>query len=241
MNSDQRADSRAAGVAGVAAAVLLLVSALIRGGEPFPDASIDTLLGWYHQHRHLIQITSALNGLAAIPLLVFVSGIRHRLARDEGRSGWLSTTLFAGAITSTTVATIGSLPALMLVLAANRTGPAPSDSVVHLLADLNFFQHGNLGLLSAVFVGALGWLALRGNLASRWVGWLAMTAGAFAVIGGTVSFFPSTAGKPNPIGLLGFIGFVLTQIAVLATGLHMIKTRASSDTEAAAAHLVSTP
>lgn len=55
-------------------------------------------------------------------------------------------------------------------MAVNRPGPPPAASVVHLLADLNFFQHGNLGLLSSVFVGSLGLLALRRCFSARWVG-----------------------------------------------------------------------
>ncbi len=219
-------ERRLAGGMGVASAVLLLVSGLIMAGAPLPDASAPELLAWYHDNRFLVHTAGALNGLAAIPFLVFAAHLRHRLTLD--RSGFLSTILFAGAVALVTASTISSLPAAALTLLAGRSEPTPSPSIVHLLADMNFFQHGNMGLLSVPLMGALALLALWGYIGARWVGWLAAVATVLALMAGPASFFPSAAGKPNPLGLLGLAGFVISQVSIIAIGGMMVAGRGST-------------
>ena len=216
---------RVTGALGVASAVLLLVSAALVAGAPFPNASAAQIVIWYQQNRTLVQTAAALNALAAVPLLLFVSGIRHEFTLTAGDDARLSNTLFAGTITFVSLETISSLPAIGMSLLVNRPGSAPSDALVHLLADLSFFQHGNIGILASVFIGSLGLLALRGSIARRWVGWMAVTAAVFGIVGGFTSFFPSVTGKANAIATVSPFGFLLTQLTVIITGILMLTGR----------------
>lgn len=213
---------RLTGALAVAAAVLLLLSASLVAGAPFPDASAARIVHFYQQNRTLVQTAAALNGLAAIPLLLFVSNLRHEFTSSADEDGALSTTLFAGTIALVSLSTISSLPAIGLSLQVNRPGSAPSEGLVHLLADLSFFQHGNVGILASVFIGSLGLLALRGSIARRSVGWMAVTAAAFAVVGGVASFFPSVTGKANLVSTVSPFGFLLTQLTVIIIGILML-------------------
>ena len=220
MNFDE--ERRFAGGLGALSAVLVAASFLLLAGSPFPDASPDKILSWYHAHRTAAEAAAAINGLAAIPFLIFVAHLRARLVRTGDGPSFLVATMFGGALVTVTLSMISALPVVALSLQANRPGPPPPASLVHLLADLDFYQHGNQGLVAAVFIGSLGLLALQRRMEARWVGYVAVLAAAFSVVGGTVAFFPSRVGKPNPVGVLGPIGFLLVEVCVLAVGILMV-------------------
>src|SRR6202044_1407954 len=97
---------------------------------------------------------------------------------------------------------------------AAQPGGLSDTSLVRALGDLNTNFFSLTSVMTAVFLGALGWAMLRGDAATVWLGWLAILVAAFncvAVwIGVTFSSYHGHAWLI--IGWGAYVGFLIVML-----------------------------
>ena len=74
---------------------------------------------------------------------------------------------------------IAALPTVLLAFMDAQPGGLTDLSLVHALGDLNTIFFSATSVTTAVFTAALGWAMLRGELGTRWLGWIALVVAVF--------------------------------------------------------------
>jgi hypothetical protein len=229
---EERALRKWAGVAGVAFVVLLVVSIVLVSPAPSADKSTMKIVNWFVGHRETTFISGVLTVLSTLAFLWFLGYLHHMLSMRAGKARGLSSILLTSGIYTVTVATVATLPTAALAVTANRPGIAPSDGVVHLLADLTNLSHSMTGVGLAVFLAALALLLSNGVLRPRWASWIAYIGAVLSVLGSVSGYFVSKAGKANPVSFLGLIGTVFFVVVVLAVSIMLLRMPAEEETPA---------
>jgi hypothetical protein len=219
----ERTLRRSAAVAGIAFAVLLVVSIVLSIPAPMADKTTAKIVKWYADNREVVFTSGAFGVLSTLAFLWFLGYLYHVLSLLAGPARGLSSIVLASGIYTVTVATVTTLPSAALAITAARPGIAPSEGVVHLLADLTSLSIGLIGVGLAVFLAALGLLLAVGALRPRWATWVAYVGAVLSLVGGVSAFFVSKSGKGNPLGIGGLLGTVLFLIVVVAVSLDLLQ------------------
>src|SRR5215472_3663198 len=168
---------RAAGIAGLAAAVLLFGGQgfILASGtaEPaFGASAAEIQRFWETRDTALFSTGSYLMVLGLVALLWFVCGVHTAVRGDGGQHQWLPTVALASG-----VAAVGPplLDAWQLAVFRASEGLDPQLSRFA-------FDMGNLGFASAwvalgSFAIAAGWAALSSRSLPAWLGWWAVAVG----------------------------------------------------------------
>jgi hypothetical protein len=176
--------ARAAGVAGIAAVVLILVAGLLV--SPIADAPDTASTGseiaaHYEDERSAILASVFLYGLGMTLFLVFAAGVWCRLREAEGAPGFVAAIFAVGAVVLAGLIFAGFVPSSVL---AYRAPDVASPRTLH---DLTFGLAAISGFPTALALVAYAALAERARL-SIWTVWIAWVAAiAHIVIAG--SFF----------------------------------------------------
>jgi hypothetical protein len=169
---DPRWERYAAG-AGIVAAALLAIQAVVAPIYPWYDDPPGRVVLYYAANGSAIRVQVLLTGLGGVLFLWWLGSLRVHLRRAEGDPGRLSAVAFGSAIAAVGAASFGALA----LLAATRTpalGPSPQT-----LARMFTFPAG------AVLLHAL-------RLASYTVSWFALAPmlAAIAVVSARTGAFP---------------------------------------------------
>jgi len=211
-----------AAIAGIAFVVLLVVSIVLVIPAPMPHKSATKIAKWFMDNRGAVFTASALGGLATVVFLWFLGYLHHALSQLTGLSRALSSIVLTSGIATVTLATVSGLPFAALAVTAGRPGVAPSEGVVHLLADLNGFGINLIGFGLAVFLLALGLELAQGALRPRWASWVAYAGAILNLVASVAGFYVSKSGKPNPIGFAGLIGLLAFLVTVIAISVDLL-------------------
>jgi len=209
--------------AGILFVVLLVVSIVTNGGAPMPDKSAAEIVKWYSAHRSPIYVSALTGTLASIAFFWFLAYVRQVLAGRSAVFDMLRDGLVISGLATAIVGGINALPQVALAITANRPDLPPNDSVVRMLADFNQLFFAPLGIFLSLTVAILAAICLMGGLAPRWAGWIAALSAVASLIGSCANFFPDIHGKPNPLGLLGLIAFLLFLVTVLITSITLLR------------------
>jgi len=220
---DERSLRRWAGIAGMAFVVLLVLSIVLVFSAPTAEKSTAKIVKWYTDHRQLAFLSGALTVLSTLAFLWFLGYLYQALSGQPGTPRALSAIVLTSGIYTVSVATVTTLPTAALAVTANRPGVAPSDGVVHLLADLGGLSIGLIGVGLAVFLFALGLLLAQGVLRPGWATWVAYVGAVLSLIGGVAGFFVSKSGKMNPASFGGLIGTVFFVVVVFAISVDVFQ------------------
>jgi hypothetical protein len=205
---------RAAGLAGVAAAILIVVSAALSGAPDEAQATDQRLIDFYADPgNHYRLYAGAIVGLAAmLCLLWFLVGLRDRLERVE-RSGLPSLVFAAGLVFVVLACLAGAigtaLPAGLVY--SQELAVADVDALRVLLILGNHWLSGAAASTAALVVGGASLVALRHRLYSRW---LASTGLVIAVL-----MLPS---------MVAFAGFTVIGLVIWSFALGIWLARARS-------------
>lgn len=210
-----------AGVAAILFGSLGIVGAVMTGHPPMPEKPVADIVAWYHHHRQGVYVSQLLVAVAAAALVWFAALVRHDVAGRDGASG------HAAVFSTSSAAAValfiaGGWAQLTLAVGVNRVGESPAPASVRLLSDLIWLHWGGLTVVVAVVAASLSMVLLDGVVGARWVGGLGVVAAVMLAVGAAAGFFPTTAGKQNPIAVLGFIGFLVFALTVLLAGVTMI-------------------
>jgi hypothetical protein len=151
---------------------------------------------------------------AAGVLLWFVGYLHRVLRRSEGDVESLSPIVLGAGIGVAITTAVAALPTVLLAFMDAQPGGLGDPSLVRALGDLNTIFFSLTSVMTAVFLGALGWAMLRRDLATVWLGWLVLVVAAFncvAVwIGVTFSSYHGHAWLI--IGWGAYVGFLVVML-----------------------------
>jgi hypothetical protein len=200
MSSGQR---RAIGLGGLLFVVIVVAAIASAGNSPAANASLGTILSYYHHHRGTQLVSAYLLEIAVIVGLVFFWYLRQLLIECKAdrllvNLGFVGVILFAsaGALSG------GFRYALWDYLGSSVISTSTVQTLNSLQQDANVILSG---VGQAVFLLATGIALVRSGALGRWLGWIAVVLG---VIGVVIPFF-----GPVPAGL-----WVIVACIVLLAG-----------------------
>lgn len=161
-------------------------------------------------------------GLFAAAIFIwFAAYLRHVLERTEGHAEALSPIVFGAGIAFALMSALAALPSLLLVFMEGQPAGLRDTAVIRMLGDLNTVLYAPTSAMAAVFLVALGIAMIRGELVTRWVGWLAIVAAvlnaAAVPIGATFSTYHGAGWL-----VIGWSAFVSLMVVLLATSVEML-------------------
>ena len=216
-----RTFERIGALSGLAFFVLAVLSGFIYPQQPRVDAAPAKTLAWVHDHHVALQAGMIFDFFAAGVLLWFAGYLYRVLRRAEGDVASLAPVVLASGIGVSVTTAMAALPTVLLAFMEAQRGGLDDPSLVHALGDLNTIFFSVTSVMTAVFLAALGWAMLRAELATAWLGWLALLVAIFNCIavwiGVTFSSYHGHAWLI--IGWGAYVGFLvvmlLTSVALL--------------------------
>jgi hypothetical protein len=211
--NDQRFE-RVGALSGLAFVVLAVLSGFIYPQQPRVDAGPAKTLQWVHDHHTALQAGMIFDFFAAGVLLWFVGYLHRVLRRAEGDVEALSPIVFGAGIGVAVTTAMAALPTVVLAFMDAQPGGLSDLSLVRMLGDLNTIFFSVTSIMTAVFFVALGWAMVRGELATRWLGWVALVVAVFNAIAVWIGVtFSSYHGRAwLIIGWGAYIGFLVVMV-----------------------------
>ena len=218
---NDRAFERLGALSGLAFVVLALLSGFIYPQQPRVDAAPAKTLAWVHDHHTALQAGMIFDFFAAGVLLWFVGYLHRVLRRSEGEVESLAPVVFGSGIGVAVTTAVAALPTVLLAFMDAQPGGVGDPALVRALGDLNTIFFSVTSVMTAVFLAALGWAMLRGELAMPWLGWVTLVVAvlnAIAVwIGVTFSSYHGHAWLI--IGWGAYVGFLIVMLITSASML----------------------
>jgi hypothetical protein len=215
----QRTVERITAGAGIGVVVVIIAAVSTIANPQLTDPLSRTTDSYVtHSSKTFLNVTLFL--LWALPVLIFVAGLRSILRRAEGESDILSMIAFGSAVaTEGWVMLFGAVNAT-LALAAGRASP----SEVKLLVALEYVVDQLTFLVLGIFVGAASLAILSTRAFPRWMGWIGAVSGALFVSSNVSMLDP--AGPIGNAGSLGMVGLLLLLIWAIAISVSLLRHRA---------------
>jgi len=205
--------------AGVAFAVLAVVSLLMVPSPPHIDAGVRKIADYYANHRRALLTSNVLFVFSALAFIWFLGHLRHVLQRAEGGVEALSPIVYGAGLVGTVMALMSCLPGLVLAFSAHQAAVANDNSTVRMLFDMNSLMGSMSSIAVGLFAAAAGWAMVRKELVGQWMGWIGLASAGLLWASGVAGFYLATysgfwAGMTLIAGL-GFIAWVLVASAVM--------------------------
>jgi hypothetical protein len=219
-----RTFERVGALSGVGFVVLAALSGFIYPQQPRVDAGPLKTLAWVHDHHTALQAGMIFDFFAAGVLLWFVGYLHRVLRRAEGDVESLSPVVFGAGIGIAITTALAALPTVVLAFMDAQPGGLSDLALVRMLGDLNTIFFSVTSIMTAVFLGALGWAMVRGELAARWLGWVCLVVAVFNAIAVWIGVtFSSYHGKAwLIIGWGAYVGFL---VVMLIASISMLRQR----------------
>jgi hypothetical protein len=227
-----RTFERIGALSGLAFVVLAALSGFIYPQQPRVDAGPAKTLAWVHANHTALQTGMIFDFFAAGALLWFAGYLHRVLRRAEGDVESLSPIVFGAGIAIAITTAMAALPMVLLAFMDAQRGGLTDPSLIRALGDLNTIFFSVTSIMTGVFLGALGWAMLRGQLAMRWLGWVTLVVAIFngiAVwIGVTFSSYHGRAWLI--IGWGAYVGFLIVMLITSASMLRQPRAAAATPT-----------
>ncbi|HUF00875.1 MAG TPA: hypothetical protein VMN35_00490 [Gaiellaceae bacterium] len=171
MSVDRTRESRWTPLLGVLFVVLLVLGLFVVGGQgPEAGAPGNEVVAYYEESASRELASSILAIVAAATLVFFAAHVRRLVAVAEPGHGYLSATLFGGAVILATAIGIGE--GLHGALAIDPEYLTPSSAETLNTLDKQFFFPTMLGF--GVFMLSFGLAIVRLRFLPAWLGWIAI-------------------------------------------------------------------
>jgi hypothetical protein len=193
-------------LAGLGAAVLLVVSGLIAGEPPKLSDADPKILEFLTDKQDSLKIASYLGGLAGLLLLWFLGSLYGKIRAAEGGNGRLARVAMMGGVATIAVAFAGNA---MAANAALRPNPD--------FWRLSYQFYAYTGFAAAVFTAAVAVLIWNTGLLPKWLGYAGEVVAVAWLVGAA-----GVSTENDTIGLIGFLVFLAWSIwvAVLSVLLY---------------------
>jgi hypothetical protein len=220
---EQQQDWEGMGAASGLVAVVFFVVAFIiflstdPGGGNTPQLppidNAEAVPAFVADHLNAIRAQVMLNGLGIVTFLWFLGTLWSGLRRSESDPERGSMTAVGGALVGAAVTFVG----LVLVGAATLTTSTSMASTVPTLYAAASLSFAFGGAVFAVFFLGVAEVILRTHAMARWLGYLAVLAAVFSILGLVTHYY--TDGIMNPAtGALGFYGHYAAFVVWLLAG-----------------------
>jgi len=218
---DENRWERYGAAAGVAFAVLVLISFFMVPSPPHVDASFRKIGDYYASHRQAILTSNVIGTFGALAFIWFLGHLRHVLNRAEGGVEALSPIVYGAGMAAIVVAIIGAIPGTVLAFSAHETVINSNPGIVRMLYDINTIMYSLLLLVAGLFAVAGAFAMVRKELVGPWLGWVGMGVALLAWASGTAGFYVTTySGFWTGFGIVATLGFVAW---VLAASVVMLR------------------
>jgi hypothetical protein len=214
-----RTFERIGALSGLAFVVLAALSGFIYPQQPRVDAAPAKTLAWVHDHHVALKAGMIFDFFAAGVLLWFVGYLHRVLRRSEGDVESLAPIVLGAGIGVAITTAIAALPTVLLAFMDAQPGGLNDPSLVRALGDLNTIFFSVTSVMTAVFLGALGWAMLRSELGRPWLGWVVLVVAAFNCIAVWIGVtFSSYHGHSwLIIGWGAYVGFLVVMLITSVT------------------------
>lgn len=203
---------RIAGIAGVTAVAVGLITMPLMGSAPGLGASAEEVSAYFASNGDLHRATVVIGALLGIPIVLFFAGVHRALAAGRGRpaEGWATVFLYGAIMMSATA----GLREALYALGVRYADGDPDPGVLALLSDGANIAGATLGVWLAVTVGAVGVAAVRAQ-APRWYAGLCGLVALIAVVSIIDTVSVSTGSALAGAAFAGFILWMLTSAVVM--------------------------
>ena len=154
--------------AGIAAVVLILASGFVAPQPPKANASVQKILRYVVDHRRRLLFSAWLGGLGGAFFLWFVASLRGAMSKAADTAAEMSAVVFAGGIATAAIATVSSIPMLVLAYRGDQLQGTPD--LVRALYDANTLGFTLVFFTIAVFVAGASLLTIQRRIWAPWLG-----------------------------------------------------------------------
>ncbi len=235
-----RTFERIGALSGLAFFILAVLSGFIYPQQPRVDSAPVKTLDWVRDHHAALEAGMIFDFFAAGVLLWFAGYLYRVLRHAEGDQATFAPIVLASGIGVSITSAIAALPTVLLAFMDAQPGGLTDLSLVRALGDLNTIFFSATSVTTAVFTAALGWAMLRGELATRWLGWIALVVAVFNCIsvwiGVTFSSYHGHAWLI--IGWGSYVGFLIVMLILSAMMLRRPSAATTTSNPAAAPAVV---
>jgi hypothetical protein len=216
---DENRWERYGAAAGVAFAVLVLISFFMVPTPPHVNAGFRKIGDYYANHRRTILTSNLIGTFGALAFIWFLGHLRHVLNRAEGGVEALSPIVFGAGMATIVVGILGAIPATVLAFSSQEEVINSNAGIVRMLYDMNTIMYSLLLLAAGLFVAAGALAMVRKELAGPWLGWVGLGVAALTWASGSAGFYVTTysgfwAGF-TIVATLAFVAWVLTASVVM--------------------------
>jgi hypothetical protein len=216
---DENHWERYGAAAGVAFAVLILVSFLMVPSPPHVDAGARKIGDYFANHRRAVLTSNLIATFGVLAFIWFLGHLRHVLNRAEGGVEALSPIVYGAGMATAAVALLGAIPTTVLAFSAHEEVINSNAGIVRLLFDMNTIMGSLIALAAGLFAVAAAWAMVRKELVGQWLGWVGLAVAAMAWVSGGSGFYVTKySGFWAGFGLvavLAFLAWVLAASAVM--------------------------
>ena len=216
---DENHWERYGAAAGVAFAVLVLVSYFMVPSAPHVDAGFRKIGDYYANHRRAILASNVIGTFGALAFIWFLGHLRHVLNRAEGGVEALSPIVYGAGMATAIVGILGAIPGTVLAFSAHEEAINSNAGIVRLLWDMNIIMFSLLFLTAGLFAIAGGLAMVRKELVGPWLGWVGLGVAALSWASGSAGFYMTTYSAFWTgfaiVAILGFVAWVLAASVVM--------------------------
>jgi hypothetical protein len=187
--------ARWAALGGIAYVVLFVIgTVLLYSGAPSSGSSPARIIAYYSDsgHRDKISIGWIVGGLGVFAFLWFLGALRRAVRGLEGEDGFLTAlTTIGGAIYATLAFAALAINMGVRTMSDDTFHHTVYPGLIHAADDASYILHATGGAGAAAMILATSIAGMRAGAVRKWVGWLGIVAGIFALA--SILFFTQLA------------------------------------------------
>jgi hypothetical protein len=212
--------TRIVGVVAIAYAASVIVQNVLFGVTGAPDYSdpLGVVLAYHAENRGALAVTSGLESVNMLLLLLFVTAL-HGLVQRRGGAGedWSRLAVAAGATLSALFALTIATHIAVVLAADGLAEPTPAFELMWQLHAATFALA--LPALGATFIG-VALAAHASGLTQPWQRLLGVAGGSLLILAGPGNL---AIADGSPLVLVGALGLAMWLVWFVATGLRLIR------------------
>ena len=210
--------ARTVGVIAIAYAASVIVQNALFAGAPNYGDPPDVVLTYHAQHQSTLAVTSGLEAVNMVLLLLFVTALHGFVERRGGiGADWSRLAVAAGATLAALSALTIATHVAVILAADGQTEPTPAFELMWRLHAAAFAL--SLPALGATFIGAA--LATHASGLTRpWQRLFGVAGGSLPILAGLGNL--AIAGG-SPLLFVGVLGLAMWLVWLIVTGLRLIR------------------
>lgn len=216
---------RIAGMSGLVAFVLSVLTGLFSGDTPLAGDSVEDIRSYLAEDQNMHKLGLVLGVLIAPFAAIFFAGLFHKVRASDriNNEAWAIATVIGGVLLGAS-AGVGDAAVGAALL---RGGEGLDDSTLRALWDLQLIAYSTTGVAITVLVIAPAIPTLRHKIWPMWHGLFGLVVGLASLL--TLIAVVSDSSGGSAFGLVGFIGLALW---ILVTSILMVVDKSAENATA---------